>query len=247
MAVEVDERRPEPRTSAAHRAMRLFSLLPVAAFLATFGFFFIDKNREARTVLRSARGLLVLTVIVLGYLGIAFVLRRLVRWAWLPPVVLTAAVLGLAAWIVYPYYVDETANRELVTGPVRDASESTRPGPTREGEPDGGPVRLSAGPLRGIDHDAAGTVSLLRAADGSLIVRFENFDIEGTPDPQVYLVPGEDVRDPGGARLGRLPGNRGETLDINIPDGSQAGPGWTVLVWCGSFAVPIANATLAAA
>jgi len=249
MVVEAEERRPEPGASRAHRAARLVGALPAAAFLASFGLFFIDKNRQARTVLHSGRGLLTVAVIVLGYVATAFMLRRLVRWAWLPPVVLTAAVLGLAAWIVRPYYVDQTANRELVSGPVRDASESTTPTPTQPPdpgeEPAQGPVRISAGSLRGIDHDAAGTVSLVRAADGPLVVRFENFDLEGTPDPQVYLVRGEDVRDPGGAPLGRLPGNRGRSLDIEVPDGSEAGPGWTVLVWCGTFAVPIANATLA--
>ena len=107
-------------------------------------------------------------------------------------------------------------------------------------------MRLAAGPLRGIDHDASGTASLVETSDGSQVVRFENFDIEGTPDPQLYLVDGEDVRNPGGARLGRLPGNQGQVLDIEVPDETDAGGGWTVLVWCGSFSVPIANATLTA-
>jgi hypothetical protein len=231
-------------------ALRLIALLPAAAFLATFGVFFVDKNRQARTVLGSGRGLLTVAAIVGGYLTIGFVLRRL-RWAWLAPVVLTTIVLGLAAWIVRPYYVDETANRQLVTGPVRNASD---PPPTEPSEPapqpgqqePPGPVRIGAGSLQGIDHEAAGTAALLRTADLSYVVRLETFDIEGSPDPQVYLVAGEDVRDPGGVALGRLPGNVGTVLDIAVPDGTDAGPGWTLLVWCGRFAVPIANATLSA-
>ena len=75
------------------------------------------------------------------------------------------------------------------------------------------------------------------------MVRFENFDIEGTPDPRVYLQEGDDKRNPGGVMLGRLRGNRGQVLDYAVPSQPSAGAGWTVLVWCRSFSVPIANAT----
>lgn len=260
---------------------RVVNALPALAFLATFGWFFVDKNRSARTVFGSGRGLLTVAVIVAGYVGIAFFLRRVVRWNWLAPVALSVLVLGLAAWIVRPYYVDETANRSLVAARILDASDvtpttvpSTPPsiaspstdaetpvdpvpataGPTTEAPTTvapttaaAGPVRLSTGALRGIDHDATGRASLIRTADGALVVRFEQFDIEGTPDPFVYLVDRGDARDLGGVALGRLEGNQGDVLDYAVPDGVPAGPGWTILVWCRSFAVPIANATQAAA
>ena len=233
---------------------RAVQLLPVAAFLATFGVFFVDKDREARTVLRSGRGLLVIAVLVAGYILLAVVVRRYARWTPVAPVVLTAAVLGLAAWTVRPYYVDETVNRSLVTEELPPATtgdpppSSSSPGtsPPSTSVP-AGPVRVSSGAIVGIDHDAAGTVSLVRTPDDRLIVRFEDFDIEGTPDPQLYLAQGDDVRDTAGIHLGPLPGNRGQVLDFEVPDAVDAGPGWTVLVWCGRFAVPIANATQVAA
>ena len=234
--------------------VRLVQLLPATAFLATFGVFFVDKNREARTVLTSGRGLVAVAVIVVGYVLLSVGARRVLRRAWLAPVVLAVAVLGLAAWIVRPYYVDETANRTIVTEVVRDRSEASpasgdpATAPERSvgpAVPPASPVRISTGTISGIDHDAAGTVSLIRTHDG-LVLRFENFDIEGSPDPQLYLAEGSGVREPGGVHFGRMPGNRGELLDIAVPSGTDAGPGWTVLVWCGRFSVPIANATQSA-
>ena len=237
--------------SPTHRWRRwLISALPALAFLATFGVFFVTKNRESRTVFSSGRGLLTVAAIVVGYVVIGLLLKRVARWSWVPPLVLTAVVLGLAAWIVRPYYVDETVEQRLVSGPVKDASAAAEtPDPTvGKGEPARpAAVRLSAGRIEGIDHDAEGTISIIEQPDGARVVRFEDFDIEGTPDPVVYLVEGDDVEDEGGTELGGLEGNRGAVLDYAVPSGAEAGPGWTVLVWCRAFAVPIANATQAGA
>ncbi|MDQ4132417.1 MAG: DM13 domain-containing protein [Actinomycetota bacterium] len=216
---------------------RLLQALPLLAGLATFGVFFVDKNREARTVLQSGRGILATAAVVVGYVVIAVVLRRYVGWAWLPPLVLTGVVLALAAWIVRPYYVDTTADRQLVTGPVTTA-------PTEAPSP-AGPVPVSTGTLQGLGHDASGSVSLIRKPDGSLIVRLENFAIEGVPDPQLYLARGADVRRASGVALGRLQANRGRVFDYAVPAGTDAAAGWTVLVWCRAFSVPVANATQA--
>ncbi|MGH9013368.1 MAG: DM13 domain-containing protein [Acidimicrobiia bacterium] len=259
MATKTDERTspsPSPASPAAPTRAPwwgwLLRALPAIAFLATFGFFFVDKSDSARTVLRSGRGLLTVAAIVGGYAVIAVALRRSVRRAWVAPLVLAGVVLGLAAWIVRPYYVDETDNTRLVEGPVVDASEAEPEAPPDEEAapappPPAGPVRVSSGPIRGIDHDASGTISLIRNPDGAYIVRFESFDLEGSPDPIVYLVEGEDVQDPGGIDLGALRGNQGDVSDYAVPAGTEPGPGWTVLVWCGRLAVPIANATQAAA
>ncbi len=245
----------EPRSATTSEttpgAKSWWQLLPAAAVAATFGYFFVDKTREARTVLRSGRGLLTVGVIVVGYVAIAAGLRRISRRAWLPPVALTVVVLALAGWIVRPYYVDTTTNRTLVTGDVPDEPAQVEapaaPGTPAQADPapaaPAGPSRVSSGSLRGIDHEASGRASLIRSADGRLVVRFENFAIEGSPDPQVYLAEGKDVRRPTGTKLGRLPGNNGQVLDIAVPAGVRAGRDWTILVWCGNFGVPIANAT----
>ncbi|MGH9048435.1 MAG: DM13 domain-containing protein [Acidimicrobiia bacterium] len=236
-------------------ATRLLRFLPAAVFAATFGVFFVQKNEQARGVFRSGRGILTLAVIVGGYVVIAVLLRRFVRWSWVAPVVLAAVVLGLAAWVVRPYYVDDTDNTRLVSGPVADASEVGMPtstGPASdaptEPAPQPQPVRVAAAPLQGLaGHSASGNVSLIRNPDGSHVVRFEAFDIEGTPDPELYLIEGSDQRKPGGADLGAQRGNVGDVSDYAVPAGVAPGADWTVLVWCGQFAVEIANATLAPA
>lgn len=267
MAVELNH----PRQRNLGGALLL--ALPTLVFLGTFGVFFVDKNRQARTVLSSGRGLVVLVAVVGGYAAISLLVRRLARQAWVAPLLLSVAVLVLAAWIVRPYYVDETANRRLIAGPVDAAptpttasaappltkaspapatpGATTAPAPatTRAPAPTtstpAAPVatRLSTGEFAGLGHTARGKASIIRAPDKSLIVRFENFDIEGVPDPRVYLVPSEDARRPGGVSLGKLRGNRGDVLDFPVPAGTDAGAGWTVLVWCEPFSVPVANAT----
>jgi hypothetical protein len=224
----------------------LLGALPAIAFLATFGIFFLDKNREARTVFRSGRGILTVVAIVVGYVLLAVLVRRWAKGAWVAPVVLTIVVVGLAAWIVRPYYVDETAERRLVAGPVTDSPMVAAPvpsGPAPTSPAAATAQRVSTGRLRGIGHDASGSASLIRNPDGSLVLRFEDFDIEGSPDPRVHLIEGTDRRTEGGLALGRLSGNRGKVLDYAVPAGTNAGPGWTVLVWCRAFSVPIANAT----
>lgn len=221
-------------------------LLPAVAFAATFGVFFVDKTSEALTVLRSWRGLLVVGAVVAGYLVVSLGLRRMARR--IAPVVMAGVVVGLAGWIVGPYYVDSTVNRTLVADPVPAGSRT--PGHVG-GAGDGtgtvviGPVVVASGPLAGVGHRARGIASLVRDLDGSVVVRLSDFDIEGVPDPRVHLVEGEDVERVGGLALGRLPGNRGDVLDIPVPAGSAVGPGWTVLIWCRAFSVPVANATLA--
>ena len=228
----------------------LLRALPAIAFLATFGFFFLDKNEQARSVFKAGRGLLTVAVLVGGYVALAFVLRRFVRWAWVAPLVLTAVILSLAAWIVRPYYVDKTDDTKLVEGPVADASDSDEPPASGAPAPEAPAqaVRVATGALQGLTgHDASGTVELIRNTDGTHVVRFSGFDIEGTPDPIVYLIEGDDQRSPGGSNLGGLRGNVGDTSDYAVPADVQPGAGWTVLVWCGQFTVEIANASLTAA
>ena len=106
------------------------------------------------------------------------------------------------------------------------------------------PVRVSTGELRGIDHDATGAASIFRVPNGPFVVALEDIDIEPGPDYRVYLVRGTDRESPGdGIELAGLRGNQGTQYYEAPADVTDAGAGWTVLVWCRAFGVPVANAT----
>jgi hypothetical protein len=245
----------EARTEQADRHQRrrrtwperIALALPGAFLAVVFGFFFITKTSEAWTATKSVQAILVIAGIIAGWVLLGWLLRRFVPWVWVRSAVLSVIAVAIAVVIVRPYYVDTVDNTKLVTGSVQDASQAAAPGAPGPAPSPAAPVRVSSGQLRGIDHSARGEASIIRQPAGSHVVRFSEFDIQSSPDPIVYVVEGENRDNPGGADLGRLRGNVGTASDYELPSGTAPGPGWTVLVWCRAFAVPIANATQAAA
>jgi hypothetical protein len=107
-------------------------------------------------------------------------------------------------------------------------------------------VKIATGAVRGIGHDAAGAASIYRQPNGSTVVALEGIDIEPGPDYRVIVVRGTDQESPGdGLELDALRGNQG-TQYYEVPSGTDAGAGWTVLIWCRAFGVPVASSTQAA-
>ncbi len=118
--------------------------------------------------------------------------------------------------------------------------ETATPAPT-------GPVLLGSGEFVGLaGHSGTGDAGIFQNPDGSLVVRFENLDIENGPDLEVYLVPGPDqvsLAD-GSIPLGALEGNIGDQ-NYELPPGTELAPGaYTVLVWCEAFSVEFVGATI---
>jgi hypothetical protein len=251
VATDVRRKQPEPGDRRGRRGRtwpeRIALALPGAFLAVVFGFFFITKTSEAWTATKSVQAILVIAGIIGGWVLLGWLLRRFVPWVWIRSAVLSAIAVAIAVVIVRPYYVDTVDNTKLVKGSVQDASQEAAPAAPGPAPSPAGPVRVSSGQLRGIDHSARGEASIIRQPDGSYVARFSNFDIQSSPDPIVYVVEGENRDNPGGADLGRLRGNVGTDSDYQLPSGTTPGPGWTVLVWCRAFAVPIANATQVAA
>ena len=125
--------------------------------------------------------------------------------------------------------------------PATDATAEQPPPP-----PPSGPVLLGAGQFVGLaGHSGTGDAGIFRNPDGSLVLRFENFDIENGPDLEVYLVPGPDQTTlaAGSIHLGALKGNIGDQ-NYDVP-GTELAPGaYTALVWCEAFTVEFVGATI---
>lgn len=97
-------------------------------------------------------------------------------------------------------------------------------------------------------HNGKGTARVIRAQDGSLVLRFENFSVTNGPDLRVIL-----STDPG---AGRGSATSGDALDIGglkatdgnvnytIPAGTDIAKYRSVIIWCRAFRVLFASAKL---
>ena len=203
--------------------------------------------------------------------GLAGLLTLGVLWRRSRVVALWSAdlvVLALMAAVVWPVFRERTvveAFPPVAAAPVVTALPSALPTPTSSRAPRRPPAvpvvtaapvatapsspspsavatRLLVGGLHGIGHHAKGTVALYDVGE-QLRLRFEEVAIEGTPTPSVHLVQQGERSPKGGIRLGGLKGEKG-SFSYTAPAGFDPAAGWSVLVWCDRYAVPIAAADL---
>lgn len=225
---------------------RWVELAPVVVLVLAFSAKAIVSPNSVRDVFSGTQAFLIAAAIFGTWVVLwLVVLPRLISNGWLRVGVLSVLTLVLVVSLVVPSLFDK---KVVETLPARDQDSSApqavdpeAPSPTTEATP----VSVATGKLRGIDHDATGSVVLYQRSDGSFIVGLENIDIEPGPDYKVYVVPGANREAPGddGMFLSDLRGNQG-TQYYDVPADARVVAGeWTVLIWCRAFAVPIANAT----
>jgi len=212
----------------------------------------------------SVTSVLKVVALVAVWMGFSYLVRRFVANAVARTAVIGAAGAAVVFFTVLPYFRDETVDDPFPVAVTADmptsipvaaiptptsAALAAVPGPeavvTRPPSTTvpAGPVKLGSGPLRGLaGHRGSGEAALYRQADGSLLVRFEDFDVSSVPSPVVYLVPGTNQQRPGGVKLGTLRGNNGN-LNMNVPAGTEVSGPQTILIWCEAFSVPVAGAT----
>jgi hypothetical protein len=184
--------------------------------------------------------------------------------------VLVAGVVAVAAGLFWfqPWrlVVDETVQEDLpAAAPVpvppslpappsasTSPSASTPPSPSSSAKP-AEPAELAGGTLISHEHRTTGTARVLRAADGSLVLRLENLATSSGPDVHVWLTdapvkPGKDGWDvfDDGRHLdaGKLKGNKGNQ-NYPLPAGTDLTAYTSVSIWCDRFNVSFGAAELA--
>jgi hypothetical protein len=140
--------------------------------------------------------------------------------------------------------------------PAPTASASPRPGaaatvaPTASPTPTRAPDPLTPAPPRrgefvGTDdfHFARGTATLLEAAPGEWVVRFDDFAVRNGPDLYVYLSPDANRYADGAIEVARLKADKG-SFNTRVPPGTDVSDVRSVLIWCKQFSHLFAVATL---
>ncbi len=92
-------------------------------------------------------------------------------------------------------------------------------------------------------HFGRGTARLIVAADGSAILRFEDFSVRNGPDLFVYLSPSATRYTKSAIELGRLKADRG-SFNYKIPPGTDLSKVNSAIIWCKQFSFQFAVAPL---
>jgi Electron transfer DM13 len=237
---------------------RWYELAPEILLIVGLTIFLADEPNAATSAFKSPRALALMAVVAVVWLGARLLSTRLVPWRLATLGTFTLGAAAILAVVVVPAYDNDTVvetfpgSTPMTTiASAAVPSSAVPPSPAVTTSPGiappssmASPVRIRVGQFRGIDHRASGTVAVYRQADGRYVIGLEDFDIQPGPDYDLYVVPGaeRDTRD-AGTRLDDLRGNRG-TQFYDVPANVDLSSGtWSVLVWCQTFGVPVANAT----
>jgi hypothetical protein len=109
---------------------------------------------------------------------------------------------------------------------------------------------LAAGQFYSVVHEGHGQVSVYQFADGSRVLRLDDFEVLNGPELHIYLVPidpvpqtvGTDIA--GSLDLGQLKGNIG-SQNYDLPAELDLAQYRSVVIWCQPFKVPFIAAPLA--
>jgi hypothetical protein len=179
-------------------------------------------------------------------------MRRLLRHpaTW---VVLTVAVIGLVVglWLFQPWKlwthsrVDE-AIPVAANQPANQPSDTPTTSTTTAAPQ---PEVLAEGTFVNGEHNTSGTARVLRLADGSRVLRLENFSTSDGPDVHVWLSeakaggPDGSFDDGRYVKLGKMKATEGNQ-NYPIPNDAKLNGLQSVVIWCDRFNVAFGSAPL---
>ncbi len=140
--------------------------------------------------------------------------------------ILVVLVLGVAYWIISPFFIDREVSEAFPTQESGEVSQVVK-----------------TGEFVGFDkiHTGSGKVSLIQTAEG-YVVRFED-DFAVANGPDLYVGFGKDGEYQKGTELGTLKGNIGSQNYV-VPESISLDEYNEVWVWCKAFSVGFAKAKL---
>ena len=184
-------------------------------------------------------------------------MRMNIRNPWLKLAANLAALgaLLLAWYLISPLFIDVQVNESFprsaeATAAMMEAM-AAEPILMNEDMPENagvGMTIISEGEFYDIAHEGMGTATIFELADGSRILRFENFEVSNGPELHVYLatlnpVPLRVSGGLGGRDLGALKGNIGDQ-NYTIPGDLDLSLYNSVVIYCVPFQVAFNAAAL---
>lgn len=101
---------------------------------------------------------------------------------------------------------------------------------------------VSSGTFRGAsNHATSGGVSIVKTADGTVVILAQNFSLDGAPDPKLGF--GKDGKYDSAAKVAHLGKNEGRQV-YEIPAGIDVTKYNEFYVWCEKYSVPLGVAAL---
>jgi electron transfer DM13 len=218
----------------------------LGVLVALLGGLWVAAGLIAPTYLTSIVFGVVWFVLASVVLGKAVKRRPDLKWWVRGTFLATALVCGAAfAWTSLR---DDRVNERVVTGvPAASLPAAAESALAPENASQPAPkvnIALARGPFKVADEgSASGTATLVRKASGGRVLTLTDFEVANGPDLRVYLVPG-DGRDTGHRiDLGGLKGNVGNQ-QYDVSRSADTAKYRTVVIWCRSFSVAFARATL---
>ena len=108
---------------------------------------------------------------------------------------------------------------------------------------------FAQGDFYNVVHDGHGQATIYELADGSRLLRLDDFQVLNGPDLHVYLTASNQILNetggelPLGVDLGLLKGNIGNQ-NYDLPDNLDLSQYHSVVIWCKTFRVPFIAAPL---